>query len=136
MLNLSWLPPDKQVTESQSSFHVDTDKHDSFATITYTWAHEGKPQEGTLLLCQAAKTKHLDMGWVDSWHQNTSVLHLTGEESETGSVKAKGTYPAGKETWGWTIAFEYDGSQLSMIMENVTPSGEATWAVKATYKKA
>jgi len=135
LLNLPWLAPDKQVSESTSSLHIDTDKHDAFATITYTWQYEGKQQEGTILLAQSGKGKHLELGWVDSWHQNTSVLHLIGEESESGSVKAKGAYSAGKETWGWTIAFEHDGDQLTMIMENVTPAGQATWAVKAAYKK-
>ncbi len=135
LLNLPFLPPGKQVSESQSSLHIDTDKHDSFATITYTWQYEGQVQEGTILLCQSDKRKHLELGWVDSWHQSTSVMHLEGEETETALVKAKGSYSGGNETWGWTIAFVHDGDQLTMTMENVMPSGEAVWAVKATYKK-
>ncbi len=134
LLNLSWLPPDKRVTESASRFHVDTDANHAFATITYDWHHEGKRHEGTILICKANKSKVVEMGWVDSWHQNGGVLHLVGEESESGVVKAKGTYEAEKQTWGWTIAFERTSDQLVMTMENVTPKGEAEWAVKATYK--
>jgi len=134
-LNLPFLPPEKRVSESDSSLHIDTDQHDSYATVTYNWQYEGKRQEGTILLCESAKSKSVQLAWVDSWHQNTAVMHLTGEESETGLVKTKGTYPAGKETWGWTIEFQIAGEQLTMKMDNVTPSGEAVWAVKASYKR-
>lgn len=134
-LNLPWLAPDKRVTESNSQLHIDTDAHDAFATIAYTWEHEGKRQEGTMLVAMAKKSKAVEIGWCDSWHQPTGVLHLTGTEAESGSLKTKGSYAAGNENWGWTIAFDFDGDQLKLTMENVTPAGEAEWAVKAVYKK-
>jgi hypothetical protein len=134
-LNLPWLPPDKQVSESDSSLHVDTDGLNTYATITYTWHHDGMRQEGTIILCGSSETKSVELGWSDSWHQNSGVMHLAGQESADGLVKAKGTYGPAKELWGWTIAFHLDGAQLTMNMENVTPAGEAVWAVKATYKR-
>jgi len=135
-LNLPFLPPEKRVSESNSRFHIETDDQNSYATITYDWHYEGKRQEGTIIVCMAEKSRAVQFGWVDSWHQSTAVMHLTGKESDSGSVKVKGTYPAGKETWGWTIEFIHEGDGISMNMENVTPSGEAIWAVKATYKRA
>ena len=135
LLNLPWLAPDKRVTESTSHLHIEADSHDKFATITYSWEYEGKRQEGTMIVCMAGKTKVVEIGWVDSWHQNSSVLHLVGSETETGAVKTKGSYSAGKETWGWTIAFSKAGDEMHLTMENVTPAGEAEWAVRAVYKK-
>ncbi|RYG69893.1 DUF1579 domain-containing protein [bacterium] len=139
-LHLPFLPPEKRVTESASRLHIETGAHDAFATITYTWETEGERQEGTMLVCMApesetGKTKAVQIGWVDSWHQNSAVMHLVGHESETGAVKAKGAFTAGGETWGWTIAFDLTGDELALTMENLTPSGEAEWAVRATYRR-
>ena len=133
LLNLPFLPQDKQVSESQSTLHIDTDGHDAFATIAYTWAYEGKRQEGTILLCASEHGNTVQLGWVDSWHQNTSVMHLNGEVAKSGLLKAKGTYVAGKEAWGWTIAFRREEDGLNLEMENVKPTGEAVWAVRTVY---
>lgn len=134
-LNLPWLPPEKRVTESSSSLHIDTDSQDKFATITYDWRYEGKKEEGTIILSGNVKSKLVQMGWVDSWHQNEAVLHLKGKDSETGSVKAKGEWSAGAEVWGWTIELLAVGDKLTIKMENVTPAGEATWAVEGVYSR-
>ena len=82
------------------------------------------------------KSKVVQLGWSDSWHQNTAVMHLVGPEVADGSVRTKGTYAAGKEVWGWTIEFKLSGHQLTMKMENLTPQGEAEWAVEAVYKRS
>lgn len=134
-LNQPWLAPEKRISESTSHLHIDTDAHNAFATVTYTWEYEGKRHEGTMLICMAKKTMAVEIGWVDSWHQSTGVLHLTGTESEARPVKTKGLYSAGKETWGWTIALDLKDEHLILTMENVTPAGEAEWAVRATYKR-
>ncbi len=134
-LNLPWLPPEKRVSESMSQLHIDTDTHNSFATITYNWEYEGKRQEGTMLVSMASKSKAVEIGWVDSWHQSSAVLHLVGTEAESGSVKTKGSYTVGKETGGWTIGFDFVGDELRLTMENITSRGDAEWAVRGFYKR-
>lgn len=134
-LNLPWLAPEKRVTESESSLHVETDSQGKYATITYIWGYEGKREEGTIILTQGAKSSHVQMGWADSWHESDAVLHLKGEEAPTGSVKCKGEYAAGKKLWGWTIEIVADHDKLMLRMENVTPAGEATWAMEAHYTR-
>jgi hypothetical protein len=134
-LNLPWLPPDKRVTESKSQLHVDTDAGDHYATITYTWEYEGKPQEGTMIVCMANKTKAVQIGWVDSWHENSEVLHLVGTEAESGEVRTKGSYGDPKEPWGWTINLDLVGGKLLLTMENIPHGSEPQWAVKGTYEK-
>lgn len=135
LLNLSFMPPGKQVTESSSRLHIETDEHNTYATITYDWHHDGKRQEGTIILCKSGDSESVQIGWVDSWHQNTSVMHLVGEESANGSVATKGTYMAEKEAWGWTVSLQLEGEHLSLIMENITPDGKAEWAVRGLYKR-
>lgn len=132
-LNLPWLAPDKQVTESPSSLHIDFDALEKFATLTYTWLYEGKSQEGTLLVAMGAKSQRAEMGWADSWHQAEGILHLKGEDSGA-SVKARGEY-GDKEVWGWTIELTATESTFRIKMDNVPPTGDAMWAVDATYTR-
>jgi hypothetical protein len=134
-LNLADQPPDKRVTESDSHLHVDCDALNAYATILYDWSYEGKRQEGTMLLCMAHKAKTVEYGWVDSWHQSTAVMHLAGTCDDTGPVKAKGTWSAGGQPWGWTISLEHMGDELLLKMEVITPDGRVEWAVDATYKR-
>ena len=114
--------------------HVDIDSNSTYATVTYNWEFKGERQEGTLIIC-GNKKGNATMGWVDSFHQSSSVLHLEGEELSSGGVKTSGKWKAGEELWGWTIAIELVKEELLFNMEVVTPKGEATWAVKATYRR-
>jgi hypothetical protein len=136
-LNQPWLPAGKQVTESSSRLHIETDNLGKFATLTYDWHYEGKREEGTLILSGSVKSKRMEMGWVDSWHQSSGVLYLKGQEGEDGAVKARGEYSVdGKEFWGWTIELHATSDELTLRMENVPPKGEAMWAVEAVYTRA
>lgn len=134
-LNQSWLAPDKRVTESSSSLHVDIDARDTFATITYDWEYEGKREEGTLILAKHRKSDAVEMAWVDSWHQHDGVLYLKGEASESGSVRARGEYGAGKEVWGWTIELIATADSLTVKMDNCPPTGDPIWAVEGVYTR-
>ena len=133
LLNLPFMPPGEQITESDSTLRVETDANDTYATVTYDWMYEGKRETGTILICQAKESSAVEFGWVDSWHQSGAVMHLVGEVAENGTVEAKGTYPAGEEVWGWTIAFSLSGNEFTMDMVNVAPKG-SEWAVKASYQ--
>ena len=134
-LNLSFLPPERRVTESNSRLHIDTDGHHSYATITYDWSHDGKRQEGTMLVSQDSDSKKVSVGWVDSWHQSSSIMQLVGNEDANGKIHTTGHYGAGGQTWGWDIDFEFVTETLQMTMTNISPKGEAEWAVRATYRK-
>ena len=134
-LNLPWLPKDKQVSESDSNLHVDLDEQKKFATVTYTWHHEGQRHEGTMIICGSSKSKEYEIAWVDSWHQNSNIMTLKGKEDDKGNLKTKGEYTAEGQTWGWTIAFEHSKDKLVMKMENVMPGDKAEWAVEAVYHR-
>jgi hypothetical protein len=133
-LHRSWLSPDKQVSGSDSHFHIQADTRHKFLKIEYAWSVDGKAQEGEMILCQAAKGDAVEIGWADSWHQSGAVMHLVGTTTANG-VQTKGSFDAGGEKWGWTIDLTLEGDRLLMTMNNVTPQGEATWAVKADYRR-
>ena len=134
-LHLPWLALEKRISESKSTLHVVTDRQGNFATITYEWEYEGRQEQGTIILAKSSDMTSIQFGWVDSWHQSDSVLHLKGETSQSGSMKARGEYGAGDEVWGWTIELAPTSDSLALKMENVTPDGEATWAVDAVYSR-
>lgn len=134
-LNLPYLPPEKRVTESDSSLHIETDAKGTYATITYDWHHDGKRQEGTIIVVRKVKSNPVEMAWVDSWHQSEGILYLKGQDSDSGSVKTKGDWAAGEETWGWTIEFLSTKDRLTLKMEVLQPNGDATWAVEGIYTK-
>lgn len=133
-LNLPWLPAEKQVTSSESHLHIESDPQDKYATLHYSWAYEGKREEGTLILAGDAKENRFEIGWSDSWHQSTGVLHLTGTSTDS-SVKCRGSYTAEGETWGWTIELSTRGEEFHLKMENVMPGDNAVWAVLAVYTR-
>lgn len=134
-LNQSWLPEGKRVSESFSQLHIDLDQRHSFATITYRWTYKDKPQDGVIILCGDEKSQAYEVGWVDSWHESSAVLHLSGRISPSG-IKTTGSYHAGDQTWGWTADLSFENDELHLEMDNVPPKGEPIWAVRATYKRA
>ena len=134
-LHLPWLEADARISESASRLHIDCDGQNASATIVYAWEHEGKAQEGTILLCGHGTSKDVELGWVDTWHQNSSVMHLVGRVGDDGSVSAKGAFKVEGQAWGWTIALAFEGERLRLKMENVTPLGIADWAVDALYSR-
>ncbi|HLK13310.1 MAG TPA: DUF1579 family protein [Fimbriimonadaceae bacterium] len=134
-LHQVWLPPERQVTESDSTLFIDPDPSNTFATVLCDWADEGEPQHGRFLLCGDAKTKAVEIGWVDTWHMSGGVMHLAGAQTGDTELKTRGSYGAGDEVWGWTVDFALEGEKLTLKMDNVTPDGDADWAVDAVYER-
>jgi len=137
-LHLSWLPEDERIRESASELHVDYDRNEKYATITYTWEEDGNKEEGTLLVIGSESRNTVQMGWVDSWHQSADVLFAKGEGFESEAISATGTYPAPEgPDWSWRIGLEFPGDdELVLKMWNISPEGEEEWAVEARYKRA
>lgn len=133
-LHRVWLPKDKQVQTSASFLHIDADRENKFAKIDYIWYYEGARHEGHMLVCGSNKAGTFEIAWSDSWHQNSGILYLKGK-LEGNSIKTKGDWQAEGETWGWTIELVTKDNEFLVKMENITPQGEATWAVEGTYHR-
>ncbi|MBX3097246.1 MAG: DUF1579 family protein [Fimbriimonadaceae bacterium] len=133
-LHLAFLPEAERVKECTSELHVEFDRNEKYATITYVWEYEGAKQEGTFIVCGPEDGTTFQMGWVDSYHLDYQIMHLKGNVAD---MSAKGTYTYGDDEWPWRIAFEFPSdSEIVMKMWFVTQEGEETWAVEGTYKRA
>lgn len=131
------LSPDAPVRESPSSATLAAAAGGRFATLRYTWADGGKPQDGLLLIAASAGKGPADVAWVDSWHMGDAAL-LCGNEPGLGEiVNALGSYaaPPGPD-WGWrTVIRAGTPDTFDLLMYNITPEGEQMLAVEVAYAR-
>lgn len=102
--------------------------------IGYTWAYQGAPQQGTLLLY--AKATNPRAQWLDTWHTGGEPMPLDTESDSETALSLRGSYaaPPGPD-WGWRIVLEPRSETLQLRMDNITLDGEALVAVEATYRR-
>lgn len=133
--NRLWLDPNEPARESVATAVCQTVAQGKFFHLHYTWADEGQPQEGVLLLGQSQQ--ELSAAWVDSWHMQDNIMHCTGPTGSDGPVSVIGHYaaPPGPD-WGWRITLQPDSAnQFRLIMHNITPDGEEMLAVEAIFER-
>ncbi|MES2685131.1 MAG: DUF1579 family protein [Pseudomonadota bacterium] len=135
--NLLWMNPAEPPLASHSKMTVATTAQGKFITLAYTWAYEGKPQDGLLLIGDGNQHGIASAGWVDSFHQSGKVMHCTGSASPTGfAVTGAYAAPPGPD-WGWRLSVNASVTgELILEMHNLPPGGEAELAVRAVYQRA
>lgn len=105
--------------------------------LNYDWSHEGQPQAGAMLLVPAAESANA--GWVDSWHQSSSLMHLSGTVDQAGKISLLGSFSVGSgPDWGWRIELTPLGDKgLRLQMFNINPaSQQADLGVSIEYRRA
>lgn len=123
--------------DSPSAVTIEPLLQNRFVRVNYTWQYQKKPQEGSILLAFDPSSKDVTAHWIDSWHMGQAAMSCAGTRDEHGSVVLKGTYaaPPGPD-WGWRIELDCrDSDALSLRMFNITPEGESSPAVEATYSR-
>jgi hypothetical protein len=130
----SWETPPQ--TDSQSEASLEHVARGKFLTIAYTWAVDGTPHEGILLLGQEGQSGAVHAVWVDSWHMSEKPLICAGR-LDNGTITVVGSYaaPPGPD-WRWrtVIVPSVDGS-FEMTMYNISPAGEEELAVESRYRR-
>jgi len=118
--------PEGPVSRSETTLRADLIAG-NFLHITYKWSHEDKPYNGVLL----ANTTGTELTWADSFHQDTTFMHLSGD-----NLVFHGTFsvPEGPD-WGWIIRLATQANTLQLQMDLVHPSGDQTPGVRANYTK-
>lgn len=110
-----------------------------FVRLDYTWAHNGKPHEGSLLVGHDPAAGVTTAHWIDSWHMGRAVMACTGRADGVG-LAVRGTYPAPPgPDWGWRIDLTPTAAGLRLVMHNVFPAeqgGAEQVAVEADYALA
>ena len=109
-----------------------------FIRLDYTWAYQGAPQEGSLLIGHDAGAGVVTAHWIDTWHMGNKVMACQGAVEKNGAITVRGSYaaPPGPD-WGWrTVITPDDGRALRVVMYNIWPEGREDLAVEATYSRA
>lgn len=135
--NRLWLDPEKSARESETTASVTPAAQGRFLVFRYTWADEGKPQDGELLVSLDVKREALTAAWIDSWHMGDRFMAMTGEASENGGIVVQGSYeaPPGPD-WGWRIEIHPQGDDgFELLMVNIWPEGREDRAVQAVYTR-
>jgi hypothetical protein len=137
-VNRLWVYPGDPVRESETKASVEFAARGALAMITYTWAYEGGPQEGILMVRTETDADDVEVVWVDSWHTSSKFMLFRGEEDKEGLVAVHGTYSApGGPDWGWRIVLGADSAdEIHILMYNITPDGQEALAVEARYVRA
>jgi hypothetical protein len=136
--NQLWLPPAEMPYESQSMASITPMLGGKFVRIDYTWAFDGQPQEGLLLVGYEMKEDVITAVWVDSWHTSSKFMICQGVAEGDGQIVVRGSYaaPPGPD-WGWRIVIgPGDGDTFRLVMYNIPPEGQEDLAVEANYTKA
>jgi hypothetical protein len=133
-LYLSWLPD--PLRQSESDLTVSLKANGQFVSFEYTWAHEGEPQEGLILLGCDKKSDAVQTVWTDSWHSSHTFVLSDGKSSEDGSISVKGYYKVeGHPDWGWRTDIIPNGEELRIVMYNVSPEGDEELAVETDFHR-
>ena len=134
-LNHLWLTPAESARLSDTTATITFTAQGKFLSIRYTWAYEGQPQDGLLLVGREAQQNLFKSVWIDSWHTQDSFMLCQGSLDSQGSLSLLGSYPAPPgPDWGWRIVIgPGDSNSLLITMLNISPDGMEHRAVEALY---
>ena len=134
VLHTPWIDHAPRQT-SISNLTVQTRGVDSYAVVEYDWKFEGASHAGTIMVC--ASPVAVSAAWVDSWHQSTSPMQLTGLLTSDNHVSVSGAYQVPDHPdWFWRIEFLVETDDLILTMTNISPEGAESLAVSAKYERA
>lgn len=135
-VNRLWLSPGETARLSDSTAVLKSIAAGQILLVAYTWAEEGLPQSGTLVVNRSADGA-LEAYWADSWHMRHEIMACRGTGAEEGSLAVQGTYaaPPGPD-WGWKIVLEATtGDTWRMRMYNLPPEGQEDLAVEMALSR-
>lgn len=109
----------------------------AYLSFAYSWAFDGAPQEGVLIVGNDNDAQAASAAWGDSFHMSAKLMACAGRVDAPGLVTLEGSYaaPPGPD-WGWRIGIELPAADaLRIVMHNVEPGGSAHLAVQADFTR-
>jgi len=133
-LFLSWLPD--PLKESDSTLTVSLKANGQFVAFDYTWAYEGQPQEGLILLGFDTNSNAAQTVWTDSWHSRNTLMLSDGTVADDGSVSVQGYYKVtDNPDWVWRTEIVPKDHSLRIVMYNVSPENIEELAVETEFSR-
>ena len=127
--------PGEPTRESESTLTVALAAQGKFCTIAYTWAFEGEPQDGLMVI--GSNEGQVVTAWIDSWHMGDQMMQCEGQVDANGAIVVRGSYKVeGHPDWGWRMVVVPTSDALRIEMYNVTPDGQEMLGVVAKYSRA
>ena len=134
-LYLSSQPDSLRV--SDGTLTVSMKANGQFVQFDYTWAYEGEPQEGLIVLGCDTRSDAVQAVWTDSWHSRHTFMVSDGTVNDVGAISVKGYYKVpGYPDWGWRTDIIPEVDLLKVVMYNVSPEGVEELAVDTEYHRA
>ncbi len=122
--------------ESPSTVTVTPVLGGRFIRVDYTCGHQGKPQEGSLLVGFDPKSGEVSGHWIDTWHMGRKVLACVGTAGD-GMLSVRGSYPAPPgPDWGWRIEIAPGADDLRITHTNIDAEGTEDLAVEGVYSRS
>lgn len=131
----TWFDPAKEPEESSWTAEGERILGGRFVRIDYRGTAMGKPHAGEMLLAYERDEARFTMVWIDSFHTGTQATVCHGE-ADGDAVTFLGSYPAGKERWGWRTTLRAGAGGITIEMTNIEPGGTEHRAVLATLARA
>jgi hypothetical protein len=128
-----WLEPDVLTDESPVQGSIQLVLDGRFALYLYQGSVEGEPQQGIFTFGYNTLSDQYEASWMDSWHNNTSIMFCVGSAKENG-FSVLGGFPDlnGGPDWGWRTEVELvDADHLLITAYNISPEGDETKATEA-----
>lgn len=96
-----------------------------FLRITYRSVAAAEPKAGQLLIGYHVGDSQLEATWIDSFHNNSAMMHCIGQPTDDGALVVEGSYPDGQggPRWGWRTQLLVEGDTLCLDAENIHPDG-------------
>ena len=126
-----------ETQESATTAKIELRVKEQFLAIEYAWEHEGKQQEGVIILGCDEDSDAVQAVWTDSWHMSHRFMVCDGTIDDHDTVDVKGAYSASDDTereWRIELVSGSDSFQINMF--NISPDGEQNIAVESRYSRA
>lgn len=134
-LHVLWMP--EKLKESEASATVRSKMNGQFLSFEYTWAYDGEPHEGLLIVGCDPQSDAVQAVWTDSWHSKDVLMLCNGNQREDGGISVIGYYAVPENPdWGWRTEVIPNSDGFRYAMYNVSPVGVEELAVETDFARA
>jgi hypothetical protein len=119
-----WSGPGADAITSDVWLDVRLAARGKFIVLAYDWTASEEAQQGELGFSLSTDSVTAQGWWIDSWHNDHSVMQLAGRATANNVVLLSGTFPAPDgPDWGWDIQISTTETEMDIVMW-VIPPGE------------